>query len=346
MRPARITRRDPLRAILLVLLFGAAFVGAPFANHYWLEIITEIGILIIFVVGIDFLVGYTGLITLGHAGFMGVGAYALVWIAHIQGLPVSVAMPAAILAGAVAAVIVGMLVTRVSGVFFIMVTLAISMLFYSWAYKARQPFGGDDGLSVAGSIRLDLSSIGIDLDDQFTFCLFVLVVALAVYLLFEWLVRTPFGQTLGAIRQNENRVRALGCPVGLYKVAAFTVAGAIAALAGVLHVQSTEFLHPDVSHWIKSGEGLIIVIVGGMGTLVGPVIGTFLFVLFHKVVEAFTEYWQFWMGITFIAIVIVAPDGIYGRLRSLVDALGRVRLRRSGTAEVPTEGEGDVRADA
>ncbi len=354
MTRARITRRDPLRAIVLVLLFGAAFVGAPFANHYWLEILTDIGILIIFVVGIDFLVGYTGLITLGHAGFMGVGAYSLVWIAHIQGIPVSAAMPLAILAGAVAAVVVGMRVPRVSGVFFIMVTLAISMLFYSWAFKARQPFGGDDGLSVAGTIRLDLSSIGINLDDQFTFCLFVLALALAAYLLFEWLVRTPFGQTLGAIRQNENRVRALGCPVGLYKVAAFTVAGALAALAGALDVQKTEFLHPDVSFWIKSGEGLIIVIVGGMGTLVGPVIGTFLFVLFHKGVEALTPHWQLWMGLTFIAIVIVAPDGIYGRLRSLVEAVGRKRAgstdpaaaSAADRADTPAEGEGDVRADA
>ncbi len=341
MIPARITKRDPLRAVILILLFGAAFVGAPVANHYWLEILTEIGILLIFVVGIDFLVGYTGLITLGHAGFMGVGAYSLVWIAHIQGIPVSIAMPLAILAGAVVAVIVGMLVTRVSGVFFIMVTLAMSMLFYSWAFKARRPFGGDDGLSVAGTIRLDLSSIGIDLDDQLTFCLFVLVIALLIYLLFEWLVRTPFGQTLGAIRQNENRVRALGCPVGVYKVAAFTVAGAVAALAGALHVQSTEFLHPNVSYWIKSGEGLIIVIVGGMGTLVGPVIGTFLFVLFHKGVESLTTHWQFWMGLTFIVIVIFAPDGIYGRLRTLAGSRKRKRKLHQ-----PLDEEADVRADA
>lgn len=334
-------RRDPLRIPILALLFGACIAFAPFASHYWLQIIIEVAILIIFVTSIDFLVGYTGLITLGHAGFMGVGAYTLVWVAHLEGLPVSAGIGLAVLGGALSAVIVGYLVTRVSGVFFIMVTLAFSMLFYSWAFTARQPFGGDDGLSVAGTIRPDLSWLGLDLDDQLTFALFALVLALLVYAMFDWLVRTPFGQTLSAIRQNENRIRAQGCPVGVYKVASFTIAGAAAALAGCLQVQSTEFLHPDISHWIKSGEGLIIVIVGGMGSLVGPIIGSFLFVLFQKGVESLTEHWQLWMGLTFILIVLVAPDGIYGRLRSLFGSAGP-----AGATPVPDEKPDERRSDA
>lgn len=322
--------RDGLRWPLTLSLFAATAIVAAFSGTYTIGIATEIAIFVIFALSIDFLVGYTGLITLGHAGFMGVGAYASAYVTYFLGLPPIFAPLAAILAGVIAGVLVGFLVNRVSGVFFIMVTLAISMLFYSWAFKARM-FGGDDGLSLAAQIRPDLSAIGLNLDDPLTFCLMTIVFALLVFALFDWLVRTPFGQTLKAIKQNEVRIRAQGCPTYLYKVAAFTVAGAVAAFAGALHVQRTEFLHPDVSFWIKSGEGLIVVIVGGMGTLVGPVLGSFLFILLHKGIEAFTEYWQIWIGLVFILIVLLAADGIYGRLRALVKPRAGPKLsKRAG----------------
>lgn len=323
------TGRDRIRWPLTLTLFAAAAIAAPFSEHYGLTIITEIAILAIFALSIDFLVGYTGLITLGHAGFMGVGAYMAGYATYFLGVPPIYAPLLAILAGTLTGLVIGYLVTRVHGVFFIMVTLAISMLFYSWAHRARK-FEGDDGLSLAMQIRPDLRAIGLNLDDPLTFALMALVFAVLTFVLFAWLVRTPFGQVLQAIRQNENRIRAQGCPTQAYKVAAFTVAGAVAAFAGCLHVQFTEFLHPEVSHWIKSGEGLIVVIVGGMGTLAGPVIGSFLFVLLHKGIETFTPYWQIWLGAIFVAIVIVAPDGIYGRLRAL-----RLRRRAPGTVTSP-----------
>jgi branched-chain amino acid transport system permease protein len=171
---------------------------------------------------------------------------------------------------------------------------------------------------MGGLKRMDLKSIGLDLNDDRTFAILCVVLAVLAYLLFRWLVRSPFGQALKAIRQNENRARALGCPVQRYKVAAFAIAGAVAAFAGALHLQNTKFVHPEVAHWIRSGEGLIVVIVGGAGTLTGPVIGGFLFVLFHRIVESYTTHWQIWMGLLFVAIVLAAPDGIFGRLLSLV----------------------------
>lgn len=312
---------DRLRWPLTLALFGATAIVAAFSGVYWIGIATEIAIFAIFALSIDFLVGYTGLVTLGHAGFMGVGAYASAYVVHFLGWPPIFAPLVAVLAGIVAGIVVGLLVNRVAGVFFIMVTLAMSMLFYSWAFKARS-FGGDDGLSVIAEIRPDLSAIGISLDDPLTFCLMTILFAVLVFALFDWLVRSPFGQTLKAIKQNENRIRAQGCPTYLYKVAAFTVAGAVAAFAGALHVQRTEFLHPDVSFWIKSGEGLIVVIVGGMGTLVGPILGSFIYILLHKGIEAYTQYWQIWIAIIFIVIVLLATDGVYGRLRSLIRRRG------------------------
>jgi branched-chain amino acid transport system permease protein len=306
--------RDPLSLPILALLFGGAFAAALFVDAYRLTIVIEIAILVIFVLSLDFLVGYAGLVTFGHAGFMGVGAYALAYFSHFLGWPVGVAILAGVALGAVSGIVIGALVTRVSGVFFIMVTLAVSMMFWAWASKARK-FGADDGLG--GMKRLDLRSIGIDLNNDRAFAIYCIVLAVLAYLLFRWLVRSPFGQTLKAIKQNENRARAQGCPVQRYKVAAFAIAGAVAAFAGELHLQNTKFVHPEVAHWIRSGEGLIVVIVGGAGTLTGPIIGGFLFVLFHRIVESFTTHWQIWMGLLFVAIVLAAPDGIFGRLLSL-----------------------------
>jgi branched-chain amino acid transport system permease protein len=307
--------RDPLSLPVLALLMGGALVAALFVDPYRLTVVIEIAILVIFVLSIDFLVGYAGLVTFGHAGFMGVGAYALAYLSHFLGWPVGVAMLAGVALGGLSGIVIGALVTRVSGVFFIMVTLAVSMMFWAWASKARK-FGADDGLG--GMKRLDLKSIGIDLNSDRTFAIVCVVLAVLVYFFFLWLVRSPFGQALKAIKQNENRARAQGCPVQRYKVAAFAIAGAVAAFAGELHLQNTKFVHPEVAHWIRSGEGLIVVIVGGAGTLIGPVIGGFLFVLFQRVVESFTGHWQIWMGLLFIAIVLAAPDGIYGRLSSLL----------------------------
>ncbi len=307
--------RDPLSLPVLALLFGGALVAALFVDPYRLTIVIEIAILVIFVLSLDFLVGYAGLVSFGHAGFMGVGAYALAYASHFLGWPVGVSILAGVALGALAGVVIGALVTRVSGVFFIMVTLAVSMMFWAWASKARK-FGADDGMG--GLTRMDLKFAGLDLNDDRTFAIVCVAFAVLAYLLFRWLARSPFGQTLKAIRQNENRARAQGCPVQRYKVAAFAIAGAVAAFAGALHLQNTKFVHPEVAHWIRSGEGLIVVIVGGAGTLTGPVIGGFLFVLFHRIVESFTTNWQIWMGLLFVAIVLAAPDGIFGRLLSLV----------------------------
>ena len=312
--------RDPLRLAVVVLIFGAGVVAAPIVGAYWKRILVDIAILIIFALSIDFMLGHGGMVTLGHAGFMGVGAYALAYFSNFAGVPVGLSILIAVAAGVVAGIAVGALVIRVAGVFFIMITLAMSMMFHAWASKARR-FGGVDG--VVGLKRMDLSGLGLNFNDDLTFCLIAIACALLIYLFFEWLARSPFGHTLKAIKQNENRIRAQGCPVQLYKLASFAICSAVAAFAGALQMQLVKGVNPEIAHWFKSGEGLIMVIVGGAGTLIGAVIGAVLFELFHKIVESFTQYWRWALGAAFIAIVLVAPDGIYGRLQRLFAKRGR-----------------------
>lgn len=321
--PASVAARDPVRRPVVVALFVVALVAWALAGPYTIEILTKLAIFAIFALSIDFLVGYTGLVTMGHAGFLGVGAYATAYFGAIHNWPAGLAMALAVVIGALAAALVGVFVIRVAGVFFIMVTLAVGMMFNAWASKALL-FGRDDGL--AGVPRLNLSAVGIDLSNSSLYCLFVIAIAALAYLFFERLVGSPFGQTLKAIRQNESRVRALGCPVGRYKLAAFVVAGTVAALAGSLHAQQNNFVNPQIAHWMVSGEGLIFVIVGGMGTLVGPIVGTALYIVMEEFVSTFAkQHTLIWMGLFFVTIVLVASDGIYGRFLSLWRGLRRPR---------------------
>jgi branched-chain amino acid transport system permease protein len=328
--PVSVAARDPLRRPAVVALFVAALVVWALAGPYTIEILTKLAIFAIFALSIDFLVGYTGLVTMGHAGFLGVGAYATAYFGAIHNWPAGLAMALAVVIGALVAALVGVFVIRVAGVFFIMVTLAAGMMFNAWASKALL-FGRDDGL--AGVPRLNLSAIGIDLANSSVFCLFVIAIAALAYLFFERLVGSPFGQTLKAIRQNENRVRALGCPVGRYKLAAFVIAGTVAALAGSLHAQQNNFVNPQLAHWMVSGEGLIFVIVGGMGTLVGPIVGTAVYIIMEEIVSTFAkQHTLIWMGLFFVTIVLVASDGIYGRFVSLWRGLRRPHRATPGLA--------------
>lgn len=298
-------------ALVLAAAALAAWAGAGPFGH---ELIQQIAILAILAMSLDLLVGFAGMVSLGHAAFYGLGAYGMAAFNLMLGWPPLAAMAAAVALGALAALIAGSVAVRLTGVFFIMVTLAIGEAVHAFLFRSRA-FGGDDGL--AGIARPDLAAVGLNLDEPATFTLFALVLAAGVYGLLELVVRSPFGHVLSAIRMNEPRARALGCPVRLYKLAAFTLAGAIAALAGSLTAQQTAFISPDLLHWTTSGEALIVVIVGGMGSLVGAALGACVVVLATHFLSALTNYWMFFLGLFFIAVVLFAGNGLYGMLEAL-----------------------------
>jgi branched-chain amino acid transport system permease protein len=286
-------------------------------DYFGYELITEIAILAILAMSLDLLVGFAGMVSLGHAAFYGIGAYGIAAFTTMLGWSPGAAMAVAVAASAAAAMVVGAVAVRLGGIFFIMVTLAIGEAVHAYLFKARA-FGGDDGL--AGIAHLDLSMIGVDLADPSAFAAFALVVAALAYAVLEMVVRSPFGRLLVAIHQNERRARALGCRVERVKLGAFTLAGALAGLAGTLTAQHTGFISPELLAWTVSGEALIVVIVGGMSSLVGPAVGAAVIVLAKHWVSDWTNYWMLGMGGAFIAVVVLMPNGIYA-------ALGTVRRR-------------------
>jgi branched-chain amino acid transport system permease protein len=295
-------------------LLVAALIAWWFSGYAGQDRIGEIAIAAIFAMSLDLLVGYGGMVSLGHALFFGLGAYALAGLTLFLKWPPAVALPVAILLTGVVALIIGRLIIHLGGVFFIMVTLAFGQM--GWAWFARDKvFGGIGGLS--GLPQLDLSVIDADLANPADFALAALAVATLVYLALARLIESPFGAVVSAVHRNENRARALGCPVQHYKLAVFTIAAMLAALAGTLQVQRTGFVSPDLLVWTNSGEVLIMVIIGGLGSLLGPIVGAALWTLLHHYLSAMTPYWMAIMGAFFIAIVLFAGEGLYGALARL-----------------------------
>jgi len=290
-------------------LLAAALVAWRFSGYAGEDRLGEIAVSAIFAMSLDLLVGYAGMVSLGHALFFGLGGYALASLTRFLHWPPSLALPAAVAIAGASALLIGTLVVRLSGVFFIMITLAFGQM--GWAYAVRaQAFGGIGGLS--GVAVLDLSRLGLDLANPADFALVAIVTAALVYLLLALVTASPFGRMLVALHQNEQRARALGLAAGRYKLAAFALAGAVAGLAGTLQAERTAFVSPDLLVWTTSGEVLIMVILGGLGSLAGPAAGAALWVVLRHYLSALTAYWMLAMGLFFVAVVVFAGDGLMG----------------------------------
>ena len=307
-------------AIVLLALFPLS--GATF----YTELVTKVMILAIFALSLDLLVGYTGLVSFGHAAFYGVGAYALGLLAP-KYAPASlwVTLPAAIVAAGVAALAVGAFVVRVKGIYFIMVTLAFAQMFYFVFHDTK--FGrGSDGISlnfkptaaIGGLVPFDLASA-----TQFYY--FVFAAMLLVFAFLRVMLRSAFGRALQGIRSNEHRMRSLGFPVYRYKLASFTLAGALAGLAGYLSALQFGFVNPELLSWHQSGNVLLMLILGGIGSLYGAVAGAFAFVALQEVFSSLTTHWQLLLGATIVALVIFLPGG-------LASIGGRIQRGRTGKA--------------
>jgi branched-chain amino acid transport system permease protein len=323
-------RRPALLPLLLLIGVAALLAFPSLAGKFYLQLFSKIMIMAIFAMSLDLLVGCTGLVSLGHAAFFGLGAYTLLVLSPpYQAASLWLSLPAALAVAALAALVIGFLVLRSSGVYFIMATLAFTqMLFYY--VTGSKALGGSDGAYIY--VRPDAALFGLkpfDLASSVHYYYLVLVAMIATFLLLRVLLRSPFGHAIHGIRVNERRMRALGFATFRYKLASFVIAGALAGLAGYLDAAQFGFVNPELFGWRQSGIVLMMVILGGMGTLYGPVLGAFALVLLQEVLADQTRHWLLPMGLFIILAVLALPKGLGGLFERMGAARRQTALRRA-----------------
>jgi len=307
----------PLRLTTLSLLTIGSLTYAFVAGFFGLEILAEIAILAILVIALDLVAGFGGMVSLCHGALLGVGAYAFTFAANEAGLSAFPAMVLAVGLAAALAFVIGAICARSIGIYFIMATLAFGQMAYSFVFQSPL-FGGDDGLS--GAPRPDLSAIGIDLTDSRAFAIYAIAMVALTYLVAASTLRSGLGRSLVGLHHNEKRLRALGLTVWRAKATAFAISGALAGLAGCLAAQHTQYISPGLLSWTVSGEALVVVILGGLGTLVGPIVGAVLFVVLKHEISAITPYWHAIVGLILIAVVMSRANGVFGFIEARMAA--------------------------
>ncbi len=301
----------------LVALLAFPFVGTPF----YTEMVTRMMIMAIFAMSLDLLQGVTGLVSLGHAAYFGLAGYALAFLTP-QGEAVSLwwTLPVAVLASGAAALVIGFFVVRTHGIYFIMVTMAFAQMVY-YVFFDNKSLGGSDGLYI--NFKPSAAIFGwvpFDLDNKRAMYYVTLVALLVVFAFLRRLLFSPFGRTLSGIRVNEHRMRAMGYGVFGYKLAAFTVAGALAGLAGYLWGAQSGYINPELMGFHMSAHAIMMVILGGMGNFAGAIVGAFAFEYLLHVFKDLPQvgsvnlgkHWQLWMGLFIVLLVTFAPRGILG----------------------------------
>jgi branched-chain amino acid transport system permease protein len=305
-------------AIFLVFALVPAVAGIMHET-YLVSLSERVMIFAIAAVSLDLLIGYGGLISFGHAVFIGLGAYA-VGILSAHGMrDLLVALPVAIAACAAFAGLTGMVCLRTRGVYFIMITLAFGQMAFFTA-SSLAPYGGDDGLTIAA--RNTIAGLALLRDERVFYCL-VLASLLGSYLFCRVLVGSPFGRVFRGAKENAVRVETIGFDVYRFRLAGYVIAGAVAGLSGFLLANLTEFTSPAYMSWQRSGELIIMVVLGGLGSLHGAVIGTAAYLFLEEWLSAFTEEWKVIFGPILVLIVLFARGGLLGLWQALARGLAR-----------------------
>lgn len=318
-RPSRLASAVLLVAVALLAAYPLA--GGwlfPVKHAFLLQKLTGIMILAVMAMSLDLLVGVAGMVSLGHAAFFGLGGYMLAILSpQYEAADLWLVLPGALAVVAAVSAAVGALAIRTSGISFIMITLAFGQMGF-YFFNDSKVAGGSDGAYI--HVRPAVEAFGatlVDLDSKVAFYYVALGVLVAVYLLLRMLLASPFGRVLAAIGVNERRVRGLGFDATWYKLAAFTIGGTLAGLAGFLAAAQYGFVNPAMLSWHYSGQALVMVILGGMGTVFGPALGAFALELARMGFESVTEHALLPMGLFVIALVLVAPRGLAGLLERL-----------------------------
>jgi len=302
--------RLALLVIGLALLAAAPPVAALFNQPFYVDLLRRVMIFAIAALSLNLILGYGGMVSFGHAAYLGIGGYAVAILSFYGINNGFVQLGVTVVASALVALVIGAVSIRTSGIYFIMITLAFTQMLYFLGISL-DVYGGDDGMRLA--TRSDFGGL-IDLADSTTFYYLVLGVMVLFLYVIHRIVNSRFGMVIRAAKSNEARTRAIGFSPYPYRLAAFVVAGAMCGVAGLLFVNHTAYLTPDYMHWTRSGEIMFMVILGGIGTTTGPVLGAFVLLLLEDVLAGWTEHWQIILGPFLILVVLFARRGLAGLL--------------------------------
>ena len=308
------------RRWVLIVIFLLAVIFPFFSPIYYRSVIIEVMIFGLFAMSLDLLLGYTGMPSFGHAAYFGLGAYGAAFIASSDARALNltsnllVTIPIVVLIVSLFALFVGFFAIRTSGIYFLMTTLAAAQMLFSIFIRWSDVTGGSDGLQSVANAEIGIGPLSYAFSPLRIPYYFLTLAFLFSWYLMRRIINSPFGWTLKGIRENEGRMKALGYNTFNYKLAAFVIAGAFAGLAGVLQAHFFKGATPTILSLTTSGDSMIALVIGGSGSLIGGLLGSFVVKMFPLVVSSYTERWQLFEGLVFILFVMFAPNGIWGML--------------------------------
>ena len=310
---AAINARNAVAALVVAGLLLLPLYTSITGNIFALTLFTRIVIFALAAVSLNLIMGYGGMMSFGHAAYLGIGGYAVGMLAA-EGIGSGfVQWPVALAASALFALVIGALSLRTRGVYFIMITLAFAQMAYYIASGLAR-YGGDDGLTIYD--RSDFSGL-INLSNKMQFYYLCLACLFGGIYLVSRIVNSRFGMVVQGLRSNEQRMQAIGFPATRYRLVCFVIAGTICGLAGALLANNTDFVSPAVMYWTRSGDLMVMVILCGMGSLFGPVIGAIVYLVLEEFLSQFTEYWALILGPLLLLVVLFGRGGIMGLLGRL-----------------------------
>ncbi|HUC62590.1 MAG TPA: branched-chain amino acid ABC transporter permease [Alphaproteobacteria bacterium] len=292
----------------LALLALVPVFSALAGESFYVDLFTRILIFAIAAMSLDLILGYGGMVSFGHAAYLGIGSYAVGILDHYGVDNGFLQFALAIGASAAVALFIGAVSLRTSGVYFIMITLAFTQMIYFLGVSLNT-FGGDDGMNIAHNS--DFAGL-IDLGNATALYYFVLGFLILFLVLGYRLVDSRFGMAIRGAKSNERRMIAIGFPTYRYKLAAFVIAGAVCGVAGALLANQSLFMSPAIMHWSRSGEIMVMVLLGGTGTLFGPVVGAVVLLALENTLSGYTEHWQAILGPILVLVVLFARQGLFG----------------------------------
>ena len=303
--------------LVLLALIALPFVANSFGEAFYIALVTRILIFALAATSLNLILGFGGMVSFGHAAFLGVGAYTVVILSQMGVVDAWVAWPTAMVVAGLFALLIGAVSLRTQGVYFIMITLAFAQMMY-YLVVSFKAYGGDDGMSLTARSRIGF----LDMSNDAHFYYVTLLACVAVLVLTARVLNARFGHVLQAIRENEVRMQSLGYAVFRYKLCAFVMSGALAGLAGALLANQSGFVSPVMMQWSQSGMLMMMVILGGVGHLYGGVWGAIVFLLLEETLSHFTIHWQLGLGALLLMVVLLLPNG-------LTSALTHLRKERS-----------------